>query len=74
MRKAGRIAFVHTVSFVADECRKLMRAELPDVDCFHVLNEGLLQDLLRGGDRHRAPAREAPGAEDRRPDGRRSRA
>lgn len=43
-----RIAFVHTVGFLADEFRQLMRAELPDVDCFHVLNESLLQDLLRG--------------------------
>lgn len=44
-----RIAFVHTVGFLADTFRKLMRAELPDVDCFHILNESLLQDLLRGG-------------------------
>lgn len=43
-----RIAFVHTVGFLAEEFRRLMRAELPDVDCFHILNESLLQDLLRG--------------------------
>lgn len=44
-----RIAFVHTVGFLADEFRNLMRAELPNIDCFHVLNESLLKDLLRGG-------------------------
>lgn len=43
-----RIAFVHTVGFLAEEFRKLMRAELPDADYFHILNESLLQDLLRG--------------------------
>jgi Asp/Glu/hydantoin racemase len=50
MRLAARVAFVHTVGFLADEFRKLMRAELPDVDCFHILNESLLQDLLRGSE------------------------
>jgi Asp/Glu/hydantoin racemase len=48
MRMAARIAFVHTVGFLADEFRKLMRAELPEVDSFHIVNESLLQDLLRG--------------------------
>ena len=43
-----RVAFVHTVGFLADEFRKLMRAQLPEVDAFHILNESLLQDLLRG--------------------------
>jgi Asp/Glu/hydantoin racemase len=45
---SARVAFVHTVGFLADEFRKLMRAELPEVDSFHILNESLLQDLLRG--------------------------
>jgi len=44
----ARVAFIHTVGFLADEFRKLMRAQLPDVDAFHILNESLLQDLLRG--------------------------
>jgi Asp/Glu/hydantoin racemase len=43
-----RVAFVHTVGFLAEEFRRLMRTELPDVDCFHTMNESLLQDLLRG--------------------------
>lgn len=44
-----RIAFVHTVGFLAETFRHLMRAKLPNVDCFHILNESLLQDLLRDG-------------------------
>lgn len=45
-----RIAFVHTVGFLVDRFQGLMQAQHPDTDCFHVLNEGLLQDLLRGQD------------------------
>jgi Asp/Glu/hydantoin racemase len=44
----ARVAFVHTVGFLADEFRKRMREEHPQVDSFHILNESLLQDLLRG--------------------------
>jgi hypothetical protein len=43
-----RIAFVHTVGFLVDDFRARMRAEIPAADCFHILNESLLQDLLRG--------------------------
>ncbi len=43
-----RIAFVHTVGFLVDDFRARLRAEMPDADCFHILNESLLQDLLRG--------------------------
>ncbi len=43
-----RIGFIHTVGFLVDEFRTRMRTELPDVDCFHVLDESLIQDLLRG--------------------------
>lgn len=43
-----RIAFVHTVGFLVDDFRARMRAEVPAADCFHILNESLLQDLLRG--------------------------
>ncbi len=43
-----RVAFVHTVGFLAEEFRKLMRAQQPEVDSFHILDESLLQDLLRG--------------------------
>jgi Asp/Glu/hydantoin racemase len=47
-----RIAFIHTVAFLADEFKRRMAAELPGTDCFHILNESLLQDLLRGEDIH----------------------
>ncbi|HEY4065759.1 MAG TPA: aspartate/glutamate racemase family protein [Burkholderiaceae bacterium] len=43
-----RVAFVHTVGFLAEKFRESMKAEMPSVDCFHTLNESLLQDLLRG--------------------------
>ncbi|MDB6141653.1 MAG: Asp/Glu/hydantoin racemase [Pseudomonas sp.] len=43
-----RVAFVHTVGFLVENFRERMRTQLPDVDCFHSLNESLLQDLLRG--------------------------
>lgn len=43
-----RIAFIHTVGFLVDDFRARARAELPGADCFHILNESLLQDLLRG--------------------------
>ena len=43
-----RIAFVHTVGFLVEEFRTRMSADIPTADCFHILNESLLQDLLRG--------------------------
>ena len=45
-----RIGFVHTVGFLVDRFRGLMAEQHPKADCFHILNEGLLQDLLRGQD------------------------
>jgi len=45
-----RIAFIHTVGFLVDVFRERATAELPGADCFHILNESLLQDLLRGED------------------------
>lgn len=44
-----RIAFLHTVGFLVERFRTLMRDAHPEVDSFHILNEGLLQDLLRHG-------------------------
>ena len=43
-----RIAFIHTVGFLVDNFRERAAAELAGTDCFHILNESLLQDLLRG--------------------------
>lgn len=45
-----RVGFVHTVGFLVDRFRALMAEEQPGADCFHILNESLLQDLLRGAD------------------------
>jgi Asp/Glu/hydantoin racemase len=44
-----RIAFIHTVGFLVEHFRSLMREAHPKIDCFHILNESLLQDLLRQG-------------------------
>jgi Asp/Glu/hydantoin racemase len=43
-----RIGFIHTVGFLVNSFRERMRATFPEVDAFHILNESLLQDLLRG--------------------------
>jgi Asp/Glu/hydantoin racemase len=43
-----RVGFIHTVGFLVDSFRERMRAAHPEVDSFHILNESLLQDLLRG--------------------------
>lgn len=43
-----RIAFVHTVGFLVEDFRARVRTEVPSADCFHILNESLLQDLLCG--------------------------
>jgi len=47
-----RVAFVHTVTGVLEMFKARVAEELPDLDAFHILNEGLLQDLLRGKDPH----------------------
>jgi Asp/Glu/hydantoin racemase len=44
-----RIAFIHTVAMLVDRFRPRFQAELPDADCFHMLDESVLQDLLRSG-------------------------
>ncbi len=43
-----RVGFIHTVGFLVEEFRARMARDLPAVDCFHILDESLLQDLLRG--------------------------
>jgi Asp/Glu/hydantoin racemase len=45
-----RIAFVHTVGRLVEMFRQMAARELPQADIFHVLNESLLQDLLRNGE------------------------
>lgn len=46
-----RIGFVHTELSVMSLFRDEMAFGHPHVDCFHTLNEGLLQDLTRGEER-----------------------
>lgn len=44
-----RIAFIHTVAMLVDRFRTRFQAELPKSDCFHMLDESVLQDLMRHG-------------------------
>jgi Asp/Glu/hydantoin racemase len=42
-----RIAFLHTVATLAEKFRALATEALPGADPFHMLDESLLQDLMR---------------------------
>lgn len=44
-----RIAFIHTVAMLVERFRPRFQVELPEADCFHMLDESVLQDLLRSG-------------------------
>lgn len=46
-----RIGFVHTTALLMEGLRKDMALQHPHIDTFHVLNEGVLQDLTRGEER-----------------------
>ena len=43
------IAFIHTVAMLVERFRPRFQSELPDADCFHMLDESVLQDLIRQG-------------------------
>jgi Asp/Glu/hydantoin racemase len=43
------IAFIHTVALLIDRFRPRFQEELPQQRCFHMLDESVLQDLLRDG-------------------------
>ena len=43
------IAFIHTVAMLVDRFRPRFQQELPATRCFHMLDESVLQDLLREG-------------------------
>ncbi|SOY46102.1 Asp/Glu/hydantoin racemase [Cupriavidus taiwanensis] len=43
------IAFIHTVALLSERLRSRFVQELPDQRCFHMLDESVLQDLLRDG-------------------------
>lgn len=44
-----RLAVIHTVVSLADSFKDLLNARYPALDSFHVVDESLLQDLLRNG-------------------------
>lgn len=44
-----RIAFVHTVAGLVELFRGIAERELAEAEVFHILNESLLQDLLKNG-------------------------
>jgi len=43
------IAFIHTVALLVEHFRPRFLKELPDQRCLHMLDESVLQDLLRDG-------------------------
>jgi Asp/Glu/hydantoin racemase len=43
------VAFIHTVAVLVDRFRPRFQKELPATRCFHMLDESVLQDLLRDG-------------------------
>jgi Asp/Glu/hydantoin racemase len=43
-----RLAVLHTVPFLVDRFKALLNERYPKLDHFHMLDESLLQDLLRG--------------------------
>lgn len=44
-----KVALLHTVVFLADMFRKLFQENLPDTDSFHMVDESIIQDLLKIG-------------------------
>ena len=45
----GRITFIHPVATLVERFRPRFQAELPGTDCVHMLDESVLQDLMRHG-------------------------
>lgn len=44
-----RIAVLHTVVFLAEMFRRLFQENLPDTESFHMVDESIIQELLRVG-------------------------
>ena len=44
-----RLALLHTAPVVVSMFDGFMKERFPDLDCFHMLDQSLIQDLLRGG-------------------------
>lgn len=45
----SRLAVLHTVSALAERFKAMLREKIPNVDTFHMVDESLLQDLMRHG-------------------------
>ena len=43
------VAFIHTVAMLVERFRPRFQKELPNMRCFHMLDESVLQDLLHDG-------------------------
>lgn len=43
------VAFIHTTAMLVERFRPRFQQELPNTRCFHMLDESVLQDLLRDG-------------------------
>lgn len=48
--RPARLAVVHTVATLVTLFKQKIATSYPDLDTFHVLDESLLQDLIRGGE------------------------
>lgn len=44
-----RIAILHTVVFLAEMFQKLFQQKLPGTESFHIVDESIIQELLRAG-------------------------
>src|SRR5687767_8511568 len=45
----SRLAVLHTVSALAERFKAMLHEKIPNVDTFHMVDESLLQDLMRHG-------------------------
>lgn len=44
-----RLALLHTVAFLADMFRKLLQENMPELDSFHLVDEGIIRGLMAQG-------------------------
>ncbi len=44
-----RLALLHTVAFLADMFRKLLQESMPELDSFHLVDEGIIRGLMAQG-------------------------
>ncbi|NVM26404.1 MAG: Asp/Glu/hydantoin racemase [Desulfobacterales bacterium] len=44
-----RLAVLHTVVFLADMFKELLKENLPNIENFHIVDESIIQELLREG-------------------------